>query len=56
MGPAAVEILLALGAIRPAEAEALVAHRRPPVHDAAGHVVGRLEAAVTVGAARDVPA
>lgn len=56
LGPATVEALLALGTLRPDEGEALAAHHRPPVHDAAGHVVGRLEAAVTAGAARDVPA
>lgn len=56
LGPATVEALLVLGTLRPGEAEAFAEHRRPPVHDAAGHVVGRLEAAVTARAARDVPA
>jgi L-asparaginase II len=56
MGPAAVEGLLALGVLRPGEADALELHRHPPVHDAAGHVVGRLEATVTVETARDVTA
>ena len=56
MGPAVVECLLALGTLSSREAEGLAAHRRPPVHNAAGLVVGRLEAAVTVETARDVPA
>jgi L-asparaginase II len=56
LGPATVETLLVLGTLRPGETEALAEHRRPPVHDAAGHVVGRLEAVVTATAARDVPA
>lgn len=56
LGPAAVETLLALGVLRPGEVEGLAAHRHPPVHDAAGHVVGRLEGTVRVESARDVPA
>jgi L-asparaginase II len=48
LGPAAVELLLALGVLSPAEADALPAHRRPPVQDAAGHTVGELEGLVRV--------
>lgn len=56
MGPAVVELLRALGTLRPAEEAVLELHRHPPVHNAAGLVVGRLEATVTVETARDVPA
>ncbi len=56
MGPAAVDCLLAVGAMEPGEAAALDDHRHPPVHNAAGLVVGRLEARVSVESARDVPA
>ncbi len=56
MGPAAVECCLAVGALEPGEAAALAVHRQPPIHNAAGLVVGRLEARVSVESARDVPA
>jgi L-asparaginase II len=56
MGPAAVELLLTLGSVSAHEADALATHRHPPVLNAAGLVVGRLEAAVTVETARDVTA
>ena len=47
VGPAAVELLLLLGVLRPEEADGLEAHRRPIVADAAGHPVGRLEGRVS---------
>jgi len=56
MGPAAVELLATLGVLRPEEAEALAAHRRPEVADAAGHPVGRLEGRVRASVADDVRA
>jgi L-asparaginase II len=56
MGPAAVELLLALGVLRPEEGETLAAHRRPPVHDAAGHPVGWLEGRVRATVTDDVRA
>jgi L-asparaginase II len=56
MGPAAVETLLMLGVLKPEEADSLAAHRRPPVHDAAGNPVGVLEARVRVVAAADARA
>jgi len=56
LGPAAVELLAALGVLRPDEAEALAAHRRPEVTDAAGHPVGRLEGRVSTSIADDVRA
>jgi L-asparaginase II len=56
MGPAAVELLAALGVLRPEEAEPLAAHRRPVVTDAAGHPVGHLEGRVRVTVADDVRA
>jgi len=56
LGPAAVELLLALGALEPGDAASLVLHRRPPVHDAAGHVVGALEGRVRVVVGDDVRA
>jgi L-asparaginase II len=53
--PAAVELLHAVGMIGDAERETLARHRRPEVTNAAGHVVGALEARVrasrTVGVA-----
>jgi L-asparaginase II len=49
VGPAAVELLAALGALRPADRDALAAHRRPPVENAAGLPVGWLEAHVETG-------
>ena len=54
VGPAAVELLAALGVLRPDEAEALAAHRRPVVADAAGHPVGRLEGRVRTEVAQSV--
>jgi L-asparaginase II len=54
LGPAAVDLLSALGVLRPGEVDALAEHRRPPVADAAGHPVGRLEARVRTGVAHDV--
>ena len=56
MGPAAVELLHALGTLSAGEAEALPEHRRPPVHDAAGHAVGWLEARVEATVAGDARA
>jgi hypothetical protein len=56
VGPAAVETLLTLGVLKPEEADSLAAHRRPPVHDAAGNPVGVLEARVRVVAAADARA
>ena len=56
MGPAAVELLAALGVLRPDEAEALADHRRPVVADAAGHPVGRLEGRVRTVVPDDVTA
>lgn len=56
LGPAAVELLRRLSVLRPDELPALAAHRRPPVLDAAGHEVGWLEAHVTAGVAKEVPA
>jgi L-asparaginase II len=56
LGPAAVELLLALGVLRPEEAQALAVHRRPPVHDAAGHPVGWLEGRVRATVEDDVRA
>jgi L-asparaginase II len=56
MGPAAVELLVVLGVLRPDEAEPLAVHRHPAVADAAGHPVGRLEGRVLTGVAHDVPA
>jgi len=49
VGPAAVELLAALGTLRPAEREPLAVHRRPPVENAAGLRVGWLEAHVESG-------
>lgn len=46
LGPAAVELLEVLGTLDRAESEGLSAHRRPPVANAAGAVVGHLEARV----------
>jgi len=46
LGPAAVELLDVVGILQRAEADALVAHRRPPVLNAAGHEAGHLEARV----------
>ena len=43
VGPAAVELLLTLGVLRPAEVAGLGAHRKPPVANAAGLAVGWLE-------------
>jgi L-asparaginase II len=54
MGPAAIELLVALGALRADEAESLAAHRRPVVADAAGHPVGWLEGRVDSLAAHDI--
>jgi L-asparaginase II len=56
MGPAAVDLLLALGVLEPGDAASLVLHRRPPVHDAAGHPVGVLEGRVRVVVGDDVRA
>ena len=56
MGPAAVELLAALGVLRPEELKALDAHRQPVVADAAGHPVGRLEARVRTEVAADIRA
>ena len=56
MGPAAVELLATLGVLRPDEAESLAVHRRPPVADAAGQLVGRLEGRVHTVVADDVRA
>jgi len=56
MGPAAVELLAALGVLRPEELKALDAHRLPVVADAAGHPVGRLEARVRTEVAADIRA
>jgi len=56
VGPAAVELLLALGTLEPRDADSLNLHRRPPVHDAAGHPVGLLEARVSVVVSDDVRA
>jgi len=47
LGPAAVELLAALGVLQPAEVARLDAHRRTPVTNAAGLAVGQLEARVT---------
>ena len=55
MGPAAVEVLESLGVLAAEEAGPLHAHRRPPVHDAAGHTVGWLEAHVRVAAGAPHP-
>ena len=49
VGPAAVELLAALGMLAPAEVAALAAHRKPPVANAAGLPVGWLEAHVESG-------
>lgn len=49
VGPAAVELLAALGTLRPSELDSLSAHRRTPVENAAGLTVGRLEAHVETG-------
>jgi len=46
LGPVAVELLLTLGVLTAGEAETLAIHRRPPLHDAAGHPVGWLEGRV----------
>ena len=46
VGPAAIELLAALGVLSEAEAGGLGAHRRPTVHDAAGAQVGWLEGRV----------
>jgi L-asparaginase II len=46
LGPATVELLLHLEVLRPGELPALDAHRKPPVHNAAGLEVGWLEACV----------
>jgi L-asparaginase II len=54
VGPAAVEALLALGVLRADEVGSLAAHRRPPVHDAAGRPVGSLEGRVQLSVAHDV--
>ena len=43
IGPAAVELLRSLGVLVSEQAEALHAHRRPPLTNAAGHTVGWLE-------------
>src|SRR5262249_25354895 len=51
MGPAAVELLRVLDVLATEHVDALDAHRRPPVHDAAGHAVGWLEANVESAAA-----
>ena len=56
MGPAAVELLSALGVLRPDEVGALDAHRQPVVADAAGHPVGRLEGRVRTEVAADIRA
>ncbi len=56
MGPAAVELLHVLGTLRPDELGPLERQRRAPVHNAAGHEVGWLEARVAVEVAGDVPA
>ena len=56
VGPSAVELLLALGTLEPRDADSLNLHRRPPVHDAAGHPVGLLEARVSVVVSDDVRA
>ncbi|HEY6195939.1 MAG TPA: asparaginase [Candidatus Eisenbacteria bacterium] len=56
MGPAAVELLLALGALSAGEAAGLGAHRRPPVTNAAGLEVGWLEAHASAGVSLDVGA
>jgi len=49
LGPAAVELLATLGVLTADEAESLAVHRRPAVHDAAGHPVGWLEGRVREG-------
>ena len=49
LGPVSVELLEMLGILRPAEAATLTAHRRTPVTNAAGAVVGHLEAHVRTG-------
>jgi L-asparaginase II len=54
MGPAAIELLVALGVLRADEAESLAAHRRPVVADAAGHPVGWLEGRVHSLATHDM--
>ena len=56
LGPAAVELLLTLGVLRDDEAAGLSLHRRPPVHDAAGHPVGWLEGRVHEAVPGDVRA
>ena len=56
MGPAAIELLVALGVLRADEAESLAAHRRPVVADAAGHPVGWLEGRVDSLATHDIRA
>ena len=56
LGPAAVEILEALGVLAPAEASALASHRRTPVTNAAGLEVGWLEARVELGSPADTRA
>jgi L-asparaginase II len=49
VGPAAVELLAALGTLRPAELGPLAVHRRTPIENAAGLPVGWLEAHVQPG-------
>ncbi len=49
VGPAAVELLVALGTLRPGELDSLGAHRRTAVENAAGLTVGWLEAHVETG-------
>ncbi len=56
LDPVAVELLGALGTLRPAEVERLASHRRPAITNAAGLDVGHLEARVTVEVAGDVRA
>jgi L-asparaginase II len=50
VGPAAIELLGALGVLTPGEQDALAAHRRTPVANAAGQPVGWLEGHVQFGA------
>ncbi|MEQ1831918.1 MAG: asparaginase [Candidatus Eisenbacteria bacterium] len=56
LGPAAVEVLEALGMLAGADRARLAEHRRTPVTNAAGHVVGGLQALVKAEVTGDVRA
>ncbi len=56
LGPAAVELLEALGMLAGADLARLAVHRRTPVTNAAGDVVGHLQALVKAEVAGDVRA